>query len=91
MDKILHQPLGGNEMPRFGGIATMMRLPHIQSAEDKRQLDVAFVGVPLDIGTSLRSGTRFGPREIRAQSVMIRPYNMATGAAPFDSGRSGRG
>ncbi|MDN5676376.1 MAG: hypothetical protein L0G86_13945, partial [Pseudomonas sp.] len=23
MDKTLHQPLGGNEMPRFGGIATM--------------------------------------------------------------------
>ncbi|MDO7895191.1 hypothetical protein Q5Z23_36965, partial [Pseudomonas aeruginosa] len=22
MDKNLHQPLGGNEMPRFGGIAT---------------------------------------------------------------------
>ncbi len=41
--------------------------------------------MPLDIGTSLRSGTRFGPREIRAESVMIRPYNMATGAAPFDS------
>jgi guanidinobutyrase len=85
MEKQLHQPLGGNEMPRFGGIATMMRLPHIQSVEEKRELDVAFVGVPLDIGTSLRSGTRFGPREIRAQSVMIRPYNMATGAAPFDS------
>jgi len=85
VDKILHQPLGGNEMPRFGGIATMMRLPHIQKTEEKRQLDVGFVGVPLDIGTSLRSGTRFGPREIRAQSVMIRPYNMATGAAPFDS------
>ena len=31
MDKNLHQPLGGNEMPRFGGIATMMRLPHVQS------------------------------------------------------------
>ena len=85
MDKILHQPLGGNEMPRFGGIATMMRLPHIQTCEEKRALDVGFIGVPLDIGTSLRSGTRFGPREIRAQSVMIRPYNMATGAAPFDS------
>ena len=82
MDKILHQPLGGNEMPRFGGIATMMRLPHLTSAAG---LDVAFVGVPLDIGTSLRAGTRFGPREIRAESVMIRPYNMATGAAPFDS------
>ena len=82
MDKIFHQPLGGNEMPRFAGIATMMRLPHLQSAKG---LDAAFIGVPLDIGTSLRPGTRFGPREIRAESVMIRPYNMATGAAPFDS------
>ena len=82
MDKIFHQPLGGNEMPRFAGIATMMRLPHLQTAAG---LDAAFVGVPLDIGTSLRAGTRFGPREIRAESVMIRPYNMATGAAPFDS------
>ena len=82
MDKILHQPLGGNEMPRFAGIATMLRLPHLPSAKG---LDAAFVGVPLDIGTSLRPGTRFGPREIRAESVMIRPYNMATGAAPFDS------
>ncbi len=82
MDKILHQPLGGNEMPRFGGIATMMRLPHLDTAAG---LDAAFIGVPLDIGTSLRPGTRFGPREIRAESVMIRPYNMATGAAPFDS------
>nr|WP_232244526.1 agmatinase [Pseudomonas putida] len=82
VDKVLHQPLGGNEMPRFGGIATMLRLPHLQRAEG---LDAAFIGVPLDIGTSLRSGTRFGPRQIRAESVMIRPYNMATGAAPFDS------
>lgn len=82
MNKTLHQPLGGNEMPRFGGIATMMRLPHIT---DLNGLDVGFIGIPLDIGTSLRSGTRFGPREIRCQSVMIRPYNMATGAAPFDS------
>jgi len=85
MSKTLHQPLGGNEMPRFGGIATMMRLPHIQKPEEKRQLDAAFVGVPLDTGTSLRAGARFGPRDIRANSVLIRPYNMATGAAPFDS------
>lgn len=63
----------------------MLRLPHIQSPEQLEELDAAFVGVPLDIGTSLRSGTRFGPRSIRAESVMIRPYNMATGAAPFDS------
>jgi guanidinobutyrase len=27
-----NQPLGGNAMPRCGGIATMMRLPHVPSA-----------------------------------------------------------
>jgi len=80
-----HQPLNPNLIPRFGGIATMMRLPYIHSQEDKRQLDAAFVGVPLDTGTSLRPGARFGPRDIRVNSVLIRPYNMATGAAPFDS------
>jgi guanidinobutyrase len=82
MKKKLNQPLGGNDMPRFGGIATMMRLPHVPNAQD---LDVAFVGVPFDIGTSNRSGARFGPRQIRTESSLIRPYNMATRAAPFDS------
>ena len=80
--KKLNQPTGGNDMPRFGGIATMMRLPHVPNAKD---LDVAFVGVPFDIGTSNRSGARFGPRQIRSESCLIRPYNMATRAAPFDS------
>ena len=80
--KKFNQPIGGNDMPRFGGIATMMRLPHVPNAKD---LDVAFVGVPFDIGTSNRSGARFGPRQIRSESCLIRPYNMATRAAPFDS------
>lgn len=78
----LNQPLGGNEMPRFGGLASMMRLPVASSAAG---LDVAFIGVPLDIGASNRAGARFGPRQIRAESSLIRPYNMATGAAPFDA------
>ncbi|HTR07605.1 MAG TPA: agmatinase [Paraburkholderia sp.] len=82
MERQFNQPLGGNEMPRFGGIATMMRLPHADTAEG---LDVCFVGVPLDLGTSNRSGARFGPRQIRSESVLLRPYNMATRAAPFDS------
>ena len=77
-----NQPLGGNAMPRFGGLASMMRLP---VAESPLGLDVGFIGVPLDIGTSHRPGTRFGPRQIRAESALIRPYNMATGAAPFDA------
>ncbi|KAB7604314.1 agmatinase [Verminephrobacter eiseniae] len=82
MSEGLHQPLGGNQMPRFGGLATMMRLP---SVDDPAALDVGFVGVPLDLGTSHRSGTRFGPRQIRAESVLLRPYQMATRAAPFDA------
>lgn len=76
-----NQPLGGNQMPRFGGPATMMRLPAADSAAG---LDACFIGVPMDIGTSNRPGTRLGPRQIRDESRMIRPYNMATGAAPFD-------
>ena len=77
-----NQPLGGNEMPRYAGPGTMFRLP---SQETAAGLDIAIAGVGLDIGTSNRTGTRFGPRQIRSESVMVRPYCMATGAAPFDS------
>ncbi|HTW29145.1 MAG TPA: agmatinase [Acetobacteraceae bacterium] len=76
------QPLGGNQMPRFAGPATMMRLP---TRNDAHGLDACFIGVPIDGGTSNRSGTRFGPRQIRAESALLRPYNMGTRAAPFDS------
>lgn len=77
-----NQPLGGNEMPRFGGIATMMRLPYQETAQS---LDACFLGVPIDIGTSNRAGTRHGPRQIRAESCMIRPYGMGNGMAPFEN------
>ena len=59
-----------------------MRLPGKSQPEE---LDAAVVGVPFDIGTSNRPGARFGPRGIRNESVLLRPYNMATRAAPFDS------
>lgn len=77
-----NQPLGGNDMPRFAGPVTMMRLP---AAESAAGLDACFVGIPMDIGASHRSGTRFGPRQIRAESAMLRPYNMATRRSPFDA------
>ncbi len=75
------QPLSGNEMPRSGGIASMMRLPVRESA---RGLDACFIGVPFDLGTSNRTGTRFGPRQIRAESALLRPYNVATRKGPFE-------
>ena len=58
-----------------------MRLPHV---EDPHGLDVAIVGVPYDGGTSYRPGARLGPREIRAQSSLIRPYSYFQKVAPFD-------
>lgn len=58
-----------------------MRLPHV---EDPRGLDVAIVGVPYDGGTSYRPGSRLGPREVRAQSSLIRPYSYFQKVAPFD-------
>ncbi len=77
-----NQPVSGNDLARFSGPGTFMRLPQATNLDG---LDVAVVGVPMDIGTSWRSGTRFGPKQIRAESAMIRPYNIQTGAAPFDS------
>lgn len=77
-----NQPLSGNDMPRFGGPATMMRLPTQNTGEG---IDIGFIGIPLDIGTSNRPGTRLAPRQIRDESRMLRPYNMATLAAPFES------
>ncbi|UWR74800.1 agmatinase [Phaeobacter inhibens] len=77
-----NQPISGNDLARFSGPNTFMRLPQATSLDG---LDVAILGVPMDIGTSWRSGTRFGPKQIRAESAMIRPYNMTSGAAPFDS------
>ena len=58
-----------------------MRLPHV---EDPRGLDVAIVGVPYDGGTSYRPGARLGPREVRAQSSLIRQYSYFLKVAPFD-------
>src|SRR5262247_3232534 len=76
-----HQPRASFTSPRFAQPATFMRLPHV---EDPRGLDVAIVGVPYDGGTSYRPGSRLGPREIRSQSSLIRPYSYFQKVAPFD-------
>jgi len=77
-----NQPISGNDLARFSGPQSFMRLPEVCTAEN---LDVGFIGIPMDIGTSWRSGTRMGPKQLREQSAMIRPYNIQTGAAPFDA------
>jgi agmatinase len=78
---VTHQPRASFKSPRFAQPATFMRLPHV---DDPRGLDVAIVGAPFDGGTSYRPGARLGPREIRSQSSLIRPYSYFQKVAPFD-------
>ncbi|GFS94634.1 agmatinase, mitochondrial [Nephila pilipes] len=77
-----NQPLSAHDVPFPGGISTFMRLPYQKSAEG---LDVGIIGVPMDIGTSNRSGARFGPRQIRQESSLLRPCCASTGDEPFET------
>src|SRR5438552_1255539 len=76
-----HQPRASFKSPRFARPATFMRLPHVADAKGQ---DVAIVGVPFDGGTSYSTRARMGPREIRAQSSLIRPYSYFQKVAPFE-------
>ena len=67
--------------PRFGQIATFMLLPY---AAEPEGLDVALLGVPYDGGVSYRSGARFGPRAVREQSSLIRPWHPVLKVHPFE-------
>jgi len=78
-----NKPVHQNDLPRPAGIASFMRLP-ISSLNETGSLDACIVGVPVDTATSNRPGTRFGPREIRTESVMVRPRSNATGKNPFE-------
>jgi agmatinase len=73
--------LDSSKSPRFAQPATFMRLPH---QADPGGVDVAILGVPFDSGTSYRPGARLGPREIRAQSSLIRPYSYFQKVSPFE-------
>lgn len=52
-------PIDSNGTPRFSGIATFMRLPHV-SLEEARDVDIGLLGVPWDGGTTNRAGARHG-------------------------------
>ncbi len=85
-DKDFLQPPDLDQMPRFAGIATFMRLALVS---DLSKLDIALAGVPCDGGATNRAGARHGPREIRNMSSLIRRINPASGIAPFDLCRVG--
>ena len=77
-----YKPVSGNDLPRFAGIATFMRLPYVDP-RDANEVDIGLIGVPWDGGTTNRAGARHGPRQIRDLSTMARNVHHATGIKPF--------
>jgi guanidinopropionase len=68
----------------FAGISTLLDLPYRPDAPDLTDfggLDIALVGVPMDLGVTNRAGARFGPRAVR-EVERIGPYNHVLGVVP---------
>jgi agmatinase len=67
------------ELPHFGGINTFIKAHYLEDVNKVSQYDAAVIGVPFDIGTTYRSGTRFGPQGIRRISALYGTYNYEMG------------
>ena len=71
-----YEPISGRDLPRFSGIKTFFRLPHVEKTAD---YDIGLIGVPFDGGLSYRPGARFAPSHVREASSLGRGYNWARG------------
>ena len=82
------QPVSGFDLPRFAGVPTFMRLPHVPFDHPRfAEVQIGLIGAPWDGGTTNRPGPRHGPRQLRDLSTMIRAKNGATWVAPFELAR----
>ena len=74
----------GTRSAPYSGIPTLLDAPSLVVAEDEPDfgdLQVALLGVPMDLGVTNRNGSRFGPRAIRTIE-RIGPYNHVLEVAP---------
>lgn len=78
-----YQPISGMDLPRNAGISTFMRLPNL-AVEDAQDVEIGLFGLPWDGGTTTRNGSRYGPRQIREMSTLLRGVNPETGRSPYD-------
>ena len=76
-----YTPINSLVSPRFSGVKTFMRLPHMQTTEN---IDFAIVGVPFDTSCSFRVGARFAPAALREASVFFKNYNEDLEISIFD-------
>jgi agmatinase len=73
----------------FAGIPTLLDappMPDAASRDDFGGLDIALVGVPMDLGVTNRNGTRFGPRALRTIE-RIGPYDHVLRVSPMSRAR----
>jgi len=77
------QPPDASVAPRYTGLRTFARLPHIELPH--ADVDAAVIGVPFDTATSFRTGARFGPEAIRSASTLLRPYHPPLDVNVFGS------
>lgn len=80
---IRYKPVSGNVMPRFAGIATFMRLPHV-ALDEAEDVEIGITGVPWDGGTTNRAGARHGPRQMRDLSTLTRNVHHVHGLRPYE-------
>ena len=79
------KPVSGFDLPRFAGVPTFMRLPHVALDAPKiKDVDIGIIGVPWDSGTTNRPGPRHGPRQLRDASTMIRAQHPVSGIRPYE-------
>lgn len=76
-----YKPLSGREFPRFSGIKTFFRLPHVDLHES---FDLALFGIPYDGGVSYRPGPRFAPSAVREASSLGRGFHFSRALQIFD-------
>ena len=77
------RPVSGMDLPRYSGIATFMRLPNLP-LERAKELDIGLFGLPWDGGTTTRNGSRYGPRQIREMSTLLRGVHPTFGIDPYE-------
>jgi agmatinase len=65
---VAKSPYGTRDEPTYGGAVSFMRRRY---TKDLDGVDVAVCGVPSDLATSNRPGSRFGPRGVRAASAQL--------------------
>ena len=54
-------------------------MPYLEDVNKVGEYDLAFVGVPFDIGCTFRTGTRFGPQGLRRISALYQKYSYEHG------------